>query len=344
MTPYLALLIIVITWAHIEYRALRRRAFWIPLLILTIFATIRDYTVGYDSYIYTYNFLNKLDLYDFDNGREIGYQLLEYSLLSITHEYFWLFFLSSLFVVFSYLSFFKKYSVDYISSIFIFLTFNFYTFFFNGLRQGIAIAITIFSIKYIFEKSFFKFFIITFAACLFHKSAIIMIFFYFLINLNIKLGWKLFISFSSSLILSKSILNYLVESNDRYSEYAEFNENSSGLLSLFLYVFLGLIIYFLRKILKLKDDFLDGLICLYLLGVAITIPILILGVSASGPQRIIHYSTWILCILIPFFLKKVNNNFIYLIFFILCIVYFCMFTSKYAGLSPYIVNESFRIF
>ena len=93
MLPYLFILGFVMFWIFLEKKSLNRKAFWIPLSVLTIFASIRSYLVGTDTGSYTANFRNSLhpEYYYFRDGVEYGYQLLEYYLLHITNNYFWLF-------------------------------------------------------------------------------------------------------------------------------------------------------------------------------------------------------------------------------------------------------------
>lgn len=124
MTPYILILIFVMFWIAFEKYSLNRRAFWIPLLALSLFASMRSYLVGTDTRTYTADFRNNLDIeyFIFNEDIEYGYQLLSYIILNFTHNYFWLFFISSIIVVGSYLYIFKKISKDYFLSIYIFIT------------------------------------------------------------------------------------------------------------------------------------------------------------------------------------------------------------------------------
>lgn len=59
---------------------------------------------------------------------------------------------------------------------------NLYFFYFSGLRQSIAMAITLYSYKYVREKNFKKFLLCMIIAILFHKSAVVFFVVYFLRN------------------------------------------------------------------------------------------------------------------------------------------------------------------
>lgn len=347
MIPYLLLLGFVMFWIFLEDKSLNRKAFWVPLFLLGSFAGIRGYTVGSDTPSYVSKFINEIDPQYFDyieEDREYGYQFFEYILLNFTHNYFWLLFISSIIVVYSYLIFFKTHSKDYFLSVFIFLTFNFYTFFFNGLRQGMGMAISVLATPYLIERRFFKFVSIIFFASLFHKSALIMVLFYFIVNFKIKLEYKMIGIFLCSLGLSGLVVQYLGSVNDRYSSYAETSENAGGYLTLGLYLIIGLFIYVCMKKYKIYENYFIKLVHLYLCGVIFIIPVAMLGASASGPQRLLYYFVWPVAVLIPYIFNRINNQYLYILFFLLAIIYFYIFTSNYANLTPYSLNENFRIF
>lgn len=114
MIPYFVVLLFIMTWIVLEKHAFNRKAFWVPLLTLSLFAGMRSYQVGTDTLGYVKSYVTNLnpDFFQFNGGVEKGYQLFDYLLLHATHNYFWLLFVTALFIVFSYLKFIKKYSED----------------------------------------------------------------------------------------------------------------------------------------------------------------------------------------------------------------------------------------
>jgi hypothetical protein len=131
MIPYFFVLFFAIVWVIFEKYSLNRRAFWVPVLALSLFAGIRSYRVGTDTGAYVSNYISNLNpsYFQFSDDSEKGYQLFDYLLLNITHDYFWLLFLTAFFIVFSYIRFIKKYSQDYVLSVIIFITFGIYLLF-----------------------------------------------------------------------------------------------------------------------------------------------------------------------------------------------------------------------
>ncbi|MCU4517997.1 EpsG family protein [Acinetobacter radioresistens] len=346
MLPYLLILFFVMFWIWVEKESLNRKALWVPLFILVLFASFRNYRVGTDTGTYVRNFINQLDYnyFDFRDDVELGYQLIEYSLLRITHNYFWLFFITSFVVVFCYLYVFRKNSKDYATSVFVFITLGTYTFFFNGLRQGLAMAIFALAVPYLIKRDFYKYFLICIIASFFHITALLMIPFYLLVNLNVKLAYKLVATFLGSLILSRFLITYIASTNERYEGYAQTSENSGGFLKLAFYFFILIMIYIGSYIYKIKDkDFLQ-LFSFYAIGIAFMIPIALLESNPSGPQRILPYFTWILALILPILLQKINNVYIYASTIFLAIVYFLLTTSRFSNLTPYSINPFFEVF
>lgn len=346
MLPYLLVLGFVIFWIELEKRALNRKSFWLPLVILSLFAGIRSFRVGRDSVFYTASFRNNLDIYNFQirKGIELGYQFLEYTLLRLTNEYFWLFFITALIVVYCYLTIIKKYSVNYWFSIFLFITLGVYTFFFNGLRQGLAMAIFALALPYLLEKRLIPYLIICFLASLFHSTALFMIPFYFLVNLRIKPIYKILATFLGSLFVSRFLIKYISASNQRYESYAAADQEGGGYVTLGFYTILIFVIYLIIRIYKIRDKQFMQLFAFYAIGVVFIIPIAMLGANPSGPQRLLTYFTWTLVLILPIIFKRINNIYITSSAVILFIIYFTLTTSAFSNLSPYIINPIFEIF
>lgn len=345
MLPYLFILGFVMFWIFLEKKSLNRKAFWIPLSALTIFASIRSYLVGTDTGSYTANFRNSLhpEYYYFRDEIEYGYQLLEYYLLHITNNYFWLFFSCSIIVVGSYLYILKKKSKDYFLSVFIFITFGFYLFYFNGLRQGLAMAVVALATPYLINKNFIKFSLIIILASFFHKTALIMFVFYFIIHLKFKLELKAIAIFLASLGISGNVIKYLGDVNEKYSGYSEVSEQKGGYLTLLFYFLISLFIYLYYKKYSVKDENYYILMQLHIYGVLFLIPVAFLGANPSGPQRLLFYFVWVSTLLIPFILKELNSRVIYWAFIFLAFIYYTMVLG-FGNLLPYHLNELFRIF
>lgn len=346
MLPYLLVLSFVVFWILLEQKALGRKSFWLPLITLSLFAGIRSFRVGTDSGTYTKDFRHSLDIYNFqfDKLIEPGYQLLEYTLLRLTHNYFWLFFITALIVVYCYLTIIKRYSVNYWFSVFLFVTLGYYTFFFNGLRQGIAMAIFTIALPFLLEKKILLYLIMCFIASLFHISALFMIPFYFIVNLRIKTFYKIIATFLGSLLTSRFAVSYVAETNDRYEGYTQVSESAGGYLILSFQVILVVFVYSIIHIYKIKDKQFLKLFTFYASGVLFVVPLAFLGTNPSGPQRLLNYFTWTLVLILPFIFKRLNNAYAYIAAVVLFLIYFVLTTSRFSNFTPYIINPIFEIF
>lgn len=347
MFAYYFLLFFVMFTIWIGIKSVQRNFVLLPIIFLSIFASIRNYKVGTDTSVYVRDFIANTDYkyYIFDPNIEYGYQYLVYSILHFSHEYYWLFFISSLIIVSLTLYTIRKYSTDYFMSVYIYLTFSFYTFFFNTIRQGIALSICFYGIRFLIDKSFLKYFIVVFIASLFHISAWVMIPFYFLVHWRLKLEYKLLLVFLSSLVLSGLVVTYMAQSNQRYQNYGEQADNSGGYIYFVFYCIIGLALYIFGKKIRKNDYFYNLLEQVFLCGLLFVMPIIFLGTDASGPQRILYNFTIYLVFLIPILLNNRFNTVQYkTIFIMLAFVFFTLITQRFYGINPYIINDFFRIF
>lgn len=346
MLPYLLVLGFVMFWIALENKALNRKSFFLPLVVLALFAAIRSYRVGADSGTYTRHFRSNLNIYnfEFEKGVELGYQILEYILLRLEANYSWLFLITGIIVVYCYLTVIKKYSINYLFSVFLFITLGIYTFFFNGLRQGIAMAIFTFATPYLLDKKLIPYILVCLFASFFHTTALFMIPFYFLVNLRIKPVYKILATFLGSLIVSRFLITYIATTNERYEGYTEVSEESGGLLTLGFYTILLLFIYLIIRLYKIRDQYTIKLFTLYAVGVVFIIPIAMLSAMASGPQRLLSYFTWTLVLILPVMFRKINNIYVTSLAMLLFLIYFVFTTTRFSNLTPYIINPVFEIF
>lgn len=166
----------------VEYKVL-------SLLIFAVFFIIGGlrFEVGADWEAYKYFFDDISQFSEIFNQRyEPLYTTIVLILKSIYNNYSFF-----IFIVF-FLAFGLKYKViNFFSpNIFISLIVYLYTVFLiydiNGLRQGLALALTFYSLKYVNEKKLLFFLLLTVLACFFHKSAIIFLPFYWLRGIKIN--------------------------------------------------------------------------------------------------------------------------------------------------------------
>ncbi|MGP5103033.1 EpsG family protein [Psychrobacter celer] len=347
MTIYFVLLFSVMFWIWFEKIALNRKAVIFPLFLLVGMAGSRNYLVGTDSYNYAKDFLEKLEPEYFQYRPEVeyGYQFLKYFLLNFTYDYLWLFLITSFIVVYSFLVIIKKYSSNYMLSVFTFICIGAYSIHFNILRQGVAISIIVLSMPYFLGNKKFKIAIFVIAASLFHYSSIIIILYHVITRINfIKLEYKIIGLFLSSVLAALNIITYLASVNDKYSGYDVVLENGGGYLTAAFYSIIALIVYIFGGSIRKENFVYSYFEQIYLYGVALVIPIVFLGLNPSGPLRLLYYSTWTLVFILPLIMKKFNSFLLYFLYIVFFLIYFYFKTTSFSGLVPYTLNETVRIF
>ena len=347
MLPYLVVLTVVMIWMIVEQTSISRKSYWMPLFLLSLLAGIRKYNVGTDSGTYTKAFRHNTNINNFSFGEHVepAYQVLNYLILSFTHNYYWLFFITALIVVSSYLYIIKKLSSNYILSVFLFITLGTYTFFFFFLRQGLAMAILALATPYLINKKFKNFLLIVILAALFHVTALFVIPFYFLLHLRIKIIYKLIIIFITTFLSSSLLISYLASNNPRYEVYTQESERG-GLVVLSFNIIMVLFLYIVNATDKHKTIFTrdtSQLLQFYAMGTVFVIPFALQGLPPSGPQRMLNYFSWILVLLLPTALQKINNIGVYILAIVLSLAYFILTTTSFSGLTPYNLNPIFEI-
>ncbi|WP_180056315.1 EpsG family protein [Acinetobacter sp. YH12227] len=346
MLPYFLVFFLVNFVTIFEKTVLNRRAILFPLFFLVLLFSLRNISVGVDTNAYTLNYKNHNNVYvnGFLEDIEIGYQILDRTVIYFTYNYFWLFLISSVIVISLYLYTLKKISPNYSISVFLYISLGYYTFFFNGLRQGIALALCFFSLKYLFRKEFLKFLLVVFIASLFHKSALIVIPIYFLSLLKISEYYKVISCFIFSLIFSSMLINYLANNNERYEIYKDVSGEIGGLYTLLYFTFIGLFFKFLANKIKIKDIIFNYSMSIYWCGLAIVYPLVFLGMDPSGPQRVLYYFTFTSMIFITLVMSKIKNMLLLIFIYFQFVLYFYFVTRYLGGFYPYKINPIFEIF
>jgi len=161
---------------------------WLVFLCLAFVATFR-YGVGTDffSYYKSENWINRFQEGDYNDPGFTLFSIL-CSLLfgningAITIG-------AALLTVFLFVFTISKRTDNFLLSILLFILTGVFTGMFNGVRQYLATAILFAGYHFIIEKKPIKWFLVVLVAATFHITALLMVFVYFVCNLNCN--WKL---------------------------------------------------------------------------------------------------------------------------------------------------------
>ncbi|MBO7678428.1 MAG: EpsG family protein, partial [Thermoguttaceae bacterium] len=191
----ITLVVVVCLWGLLTYRV-GGIAFYGPIfLLLVFFSGARDDWVGTDSKGYVRRYENFRgfeevieDLTETKSGTievksafsEWGYSLLQTVAQLISSNYWALFTLVAVVCVGCHLLSFHYYSENVLISLYVFLTMAWYFFFFNGFRQGLALAVYTMSFGALLKKDLKMYLFWVVLAMTFHRSVFFAIPMYFI--------------------------------------------------------------------------------------------------------------------------------------------------------------------
>ena len=325
-------------------RLIKRFCILISIQLILILG-LREITIGTDlvNYIPFYEKCIKFKELVFLSSRfEVGYILLNIVIGGISgNSYVFLFIVAAISLIpIGYIVY--KYSKKPFLSFIIYLAFDFYSFLFSGLRQGIAFGITFFSYKYIRERKPIKFIICIVIASLFHKSAIIFLPAYWLAK--IKMSKKSIIIFVATFIITflfrSQIMGIFIK---LFSEdYSIVKTNS------FTYLFCAIItlvfgIVFYKQMIK-NNKYSSQ----YFIFIMMSVIFLIFTSVGTNMLRISNYYYLFIILFLPEVLDSIEDKktelLIEYIMFIALIIVFNIYTNQNAfNQSPYIcVLDTFK--
>ncbi|WP_186667716.1 EpsG family protein [Sporosarcina sp. BP05] len=145
------------------------------------------YGVGTDYHAYEQWFSYYLsNSVRFDEYQDIGFALMVVTLQLFTDNPQSLFLVSALITISLVIKFIKNNTDIYDLGFFLFITLYLYYSGFNIMRQWIAISIFLYSLKYAFDKKYYKYILFVLLASSFHTSALLMLPLYFILNFKIN--------------------------------------------------------------------------------------------------------------------------------------------------------------
>ena len=177
------------------------------------------YGIGFDYFNYYHLFeqcknLSFTDILTFKGPVEPGFSLI-LKLISFVTDDIVIMYLFLGILCFSVLMFYiYKYSPSPWISVYLFVTFGFMFGVMNLFRQYFAAIIFLFAIKYIKNKNFLPFLLITLITASIHKSALMMIPVFFIARLNVN--WKMLTLYGSLTLLAYIFCDYAINFITQY--------------------------------------------------------------------------------------------------------------------------------
>ncbi len=322
---------------------------FLSALILIIFAGFRSNEIGVDTNNYI-SFFNKFDvnqsIFDIDSKRAIGFQILMYISKSISQSYWSLLLSIAIICVFLTYRTLKKLSSYLTVSVFLYMTLAFYLFFFNGAKQGLAASIYGIALVNLVNKNFLKYLFYVFLASLFHKTVIIMLPFYFILQLRFSIKKMIVfsvLSFVSIYFIGTILSVFNDDFQNRYGEYLDRGKSGGVLLGLF-FTLNALLFVFMRKyISKAKLRVYDIYLFLTVFLALIYLVVISTGLDVNLIRLTLYFSFGHLLIWpivlkdVPIFKLSIAKRLFYLVH----LFFFFIYLTTMRKYTPYQFNDLF---
>jgi len=352
MIVYFVSLTIAFLFAHLAYRTkddkVSRRVF-IALVFLTmvLVAGLRSSNVGTDTnnYVGYFNTLNVSfgKVFGLSTSFGVGFIVLAFFARILSHDYMSFLSLIAIVVVFFQLSSTFRYSKQPPISLFVLITLGFYSFFFNGARQGLAMAIFMMSIGAVIKGNYLKYFFWVILGSFFHISVLFTLPFYFLFRAKISVRFFLIVSISLILIALfmqplLNIGNALL--SERYSQFLSRGATGAGLLTIF-FTLATIFFVIVRQIIAKNDkQEYDVLLSMTIIGTLIYILVFFFKLDVNV-VRFANYFHLAIVFIWPFIFRSIQDSaklIIGITFFMVHIAFYFIQLREFSNLIPYEFN------
>ena len=177
---------------------IKNASFFLVFIILGVFSAIRD-GIGIDYTAYIMH-IEGIAL-GMPNYMEVGFKYLAKVIMKLTGDPKLVIGVAAIVTCYFYVAAIYKQSINIKMSMFLFITWGYYFFTFNTIRNYLALSIVFFAIPYVINRQHIRFIIWVIIATLFHKSAIICIPFYIIASKKINKKTYVFIILGAFLLL-----------------------------------------------------------------------------------------------------------------------------------------------
>lgn len=302
---------------------------------LILILSLRHSSIGVDTKGYISYFKYIFPHYDLiqlmDHRHELGYKLLNRIIGIFTNnEQIFLTIIAFLSIAPVGRFIYKNSKMPFLSFC-LYISMNYYSFTFSGLRQAIAYAIILSSYEYIKGKNLIKFIICVLFATLFHKSALVFLPAYFLANLKInKVTISGILIFDFMVYVFRKQI-FLVLANTFYDAY-ELVETSSftWMLLCTLIIIFGL--FFYKNVVSVSKE--NNALYIYLI---IGVSIMIFASTGTNIMRIADYYYMYVILFIPEVMNVIRDKRLVLTGGYILII--CIFTLY----IWFLLNDGFQI-
>jgi len=320
---------------------------FVSFATMVLVAGLRGEYVGTDTRAYTTAFEHPPSFSGTikESKAELGYSVLQNVAGTVSNDYWVILTAIALVSVFCYMRSIYELSVNPAISLFVFITMGYYTFFFNGARQGIACAIYTLALGALVKGNFKSYALWVLLAFCFHKSVIIALPLYFLFRQKYSLLFvvQMVAGATVALLFFSSFLDLGALISDNYTVYQTIETTGGKMLTLF-YLLLCIFFIYCRSVISIyeRKEY-DYFLNMLLFGSTIYIVVTFSG-GFVELTRLAFYFQIAAIFLWPILFNNIREHrkrFIFgLIFLLGHVGYFYVFTNKMGGFVPYEFNAN----
>lgn len=228
-----------------------------------------------------------------------------------------------------------------------FILLSFYTFHFNGARQAIAIALFLYSTKYILNGNQKKYAMIIIVGFLVHKTMLICLPLYFIFRreLNVQQVALVVVGAVIAAFSISTLVDIATEYDQRYKSYANKEAAGGGLVTVLFNTSLLIWLWFSKKVNAINLKLYDISLLSMLIAVCIGWVSVILSLNPSGILRLSVYFTQFSIFSLPlsiiYYKNSTTRGFVLICVLAVASLYFYLTTTSFSGLTPY--NSTFNL-
>lgn len=291
-------------------KKLPRYFFIIPsfLLLFSISSFRGDFNVDYKNYSYLFELYNRFDFLESLQYTNIekGYIFLSRLVGAFTDSAIYLFATTTFIILLCFYSQFNKHSTYIWLSVLMFVTIGSFYPSFNIMRQILASAIVFSGSTFLYERKFFKYFLVIMLASLFHVTSLIMLVFYFILNFKFSFRNIFFVLFSSVLIILFLDVIIMIIQTYYYTSYVEGAYGMEGASFKIAILPISFVVF---SIINYKKINLDDIVQRVWLNAIIFYAVFsILGTKVFMIERLTYFFSPYALLLIPMLFSKIISK------------------------------------
>ncbi|MCK8104714.1 EpsG family protein [Pseudoalteromonas sp. 2CM36K] len=230
-----------------------------------------------------------------------------------------------------------------------FILLGFYTFHFNGARQAIAIALFLYSTKYILNGNLLKYLVLVLIGFLVHKTMLICFPLYFIFRKELNAKQVLLVVMGAVMVALSvtTLVDFASQYDQRYQSYAKSDFEGAGLVVVLFNTSLLMWLWVSKRLNAINDKLYDISLLAMLIAVCIGWVSVILSLNPSGILRLSVYFTQLSIFSLPmsvlYFKNAGTRSFVLLSVLTVAGLYFYLTTTSFSGLAPYKLGVDLHI-